>query len=530
MQDTFDYVVVGAGSAGCVVANRLSGRGHSVCLIEAGPADTSPLIHVPFGVIGLIREGKHNWGYYTEPEPQLNNRRLYWPRGKTLGGSSSINGMVYIRGSAADYDDWAAAGNAGWSWQDLLPLFKALEHNERGADAWHGQGGELNVSDGRHRNPLSQKFVDAGAECGLPVNKDFNGKSQEGIGFFQVTQKNGLRFSSAKAFLVPAKSRPNLTILTNTQVRRVVIKDRRAVGVEVNAGGSVRQISATREVVLCGGAINSPQLLMLSGVGPKQELEKHGIKVLHDLPGVGKNLQDHLDVTVMIHDASKESIGLSWLGLGRAIIDLFQLIFLRRGALVSNAAETGGFLTLPDDPPGRPGIQFHFIPAFLRDHGREMTAGHGCTIHACQLRPKSRGEVGLSSADPLAPARIQPNYLTHPDDLRDLVAAIRWARRLFATKAFVGIHAGEDCPGEKAQSDEQLIADVRARAETIYHPVGTCKMGQDAMAVVDEQLRVRGIAGLRVADASIMPTLVSGNTNAPSMVIGEKCARMMAST
>lgn len=524
---SFDYIVVGAGSAGCVVANRLSSFGRSVCLIEAGPPDSSPLIHIPFGIIGLIREGRHNWGYNTEPQPHLNNRRLYWPRGKTLGGSSSINAMVYIRGNPADYDEWAAAGNEGWAWRDLLPLFKSMERNERGADVFHGTRGELNVADVRDVNPLSQVFVEAGRECGFYVNPDFNGARQDGVGFYQVTQKNGLRFSSAKAFLKPVKMRDNLTILTGAQVTRVLLEGKRAIGIEVMQSGTLREIKAKREIVLCGGAINSPQLLMLSGIGPKEELSNHGIPVVHELAGVGKNLQDHLDITLMIRETSGRAISLSPSAIPRMFVDLIRFIFKRRGVLASNASEAGGFVSLAGEPADRPGIQLHFIPSFLRDHGRELTPGYGCTIHACQLRPKSRGEIGLLSGDPLAAPRIQPNYLSHPDDLQAMIDAFALVRRIFSTRAFAEIGGGEDAPGSSVQTQEEIIADIRNRAETIYHPAGTCRMGNDAMAVVDAELRVHGIAGLRVADASIMPTLIGGNTNAPCMVIGEKCAAMI---
>lgn len=522
----FDYIVVGAGSAGCVVANRLSGSGQSVCLIEAGPPDSSPFIHIPFGIVGLIREGRHNWGYYTEPQVHLGGRRLYWPRGKTLGGSSSINAMVYIRGNPADYDAWAAEGNAGWSWQELLPVFKALENNERGGNAWHGAGGELNVADVRDIHPLSQRFIEAGRQCGYPVNTDFNGDSQTGVGLYQVTQKDGLRFSSAKAFLRPVKGRENLVIRTNLQVSRLLVDNARVSGVEVmDARRTASRIEARKEVILCGGAINSPQLLMLSGIGPSDELDRHNIPVIHELPGVGKNLQDHLDITVMIRDKSGTAISLSpaaWPGM---LVDGFRFLFQRRGVLTSNASQAGGFLALEEDIPGMPGIQLHFIPSFLRDHGRELTPGYGCTIHACQLRPKSRGEIRLNSTDPLAAPHIQPNYLSHPDDVRAMVGAFRMARELFGAKAFAEISGGEDSPGSNVSSDAEIIADIRARAETIYHPAGTCRMGNDGLAVVDQDLRVRGIDGLRVADASIMPTLIGGNTNAPCMVIGEKCAR-----
>ncbi len=522
----FDYVVVGAGSAGCVVANRLSADPSvSVCLIEAGPKDSSPLIHMPFGVIGLIKEGKHNWGYNTEPQAALNKRSLYWPRGKTLGGSSSINGMVYIRGHRTDYDEWAAAGNKGWSWADLLPIFRAHEHNERVENAFHGRNGPLNVADARNAMPLSLTFIEAGKQYGLRANDDFNGATQEGVGLYQVTQKDGRRWSAAQAFLRPVQDRPNLTILTDTQATRILFSGKRATGVEAKISGRLERIEANREVVLCGGAINSPHLLMVSGVGPAAELKRHGIPLVHDLPGVGQNLQDHLDVTVMIHDRSRQAIGFAFSFIPRAITELFRYLFTRRGLFASNAAEAGAFIATPGDQAGRPGLQIHFIPSFLRDHGRTLSPGYGCTIHVCQLRPKSRGHIGLRSADPLAAPRIDPNYLAHPDDARELVAAVKMARGIFAAPAFRDINGGEDSPGPSAVTDEQIIADIRARAETIYHPVGSCKMGSDPLAVVDDSLRVHGVEGLRVADASIMPTLIGGNTNAPSMVIGEKAAR-----
>ncbi len=523
----FDYVIVGAGSAGCVLADRLSAnRRHRVCLIEAGPPDSSALIHTPLGVIGLIGSKTYNWCFETEPQAQLDQRKLFWPRGKTLGGSSSINAMVYIRGHARDYDDWADQGNPGWSHEDLLPIFKAHENNERGPSRAHGTGGPLNVADVRDPNPLSQVFIEAAKQAGLPYNPDFNGSEQEGVGLYQVTQKDGRRWSSARAFLENARSRPNLTVLTGARATRVLLEGKRAVGVEILHNGQRQQLHAQREVVLCGGAVNSPQLLMLSGIGPRKELEQHGIRVAHELPGVGQNLQDHLDMTVMIRDRSKRAIGLALSFVPRAIAALFRYIFGRRGLLASNVAEAGGFVKLSKDSE-RPDVQFHFLPSFLKDHGRKLVPGYGCTLHVCQLRPKSRGYIGLKSADPLADPLIQPNYLEHPDDRAALIASVRLVRRIFASPAFATTNGGETEPGAAAQSDEAILADIRKRAETIYHPVGTCKMGQDAMSVVDAELRVHGIDGLRVADASIMPTLIGGNTNAPAMVVGEMAARMI---
>ncbi len=523
----FDFVVVGAGSAGCVLADRLSADPSvQVCLIEAGPRDNSALIHTPMGLVGLIGSSKYNWCFDTEPQQYLGNRRLFWPRGKTLGGSSSINAMVYIRGHARDYDEWAASGNPGWAWNDLQPLFKEHENNERGPSRMHGAGGPLNVADVRDPNPLASVFIAAGAQAGVPRNTDFNGIEQEGVGFYQVTQKNGKRWSSAKAFLSRTAGRANLTVLTGARATRVITENRRAVGVEIERHGSRELLRCRREVILCGGAVNSPQLLMLSGIGPRQEIEKHGIKLVHELPGVGQNLQDHLDATVMIRDRSKQSVGLALSFIPRAIVGFFRYLFSGRGFLASNVAESGGFARLAADSE-RPDVQFHFLPTFLRDHGRKLVAGYGCTLHVCQLRPRSRGYIGLNSADPLADPLIQPNYLQHPDDRAAMIAAVRLARRVFAAPAFAAVNGGEVEPGSAVQSDEQILADIQRRAETIYHPIGTCKMGQDAMAVVDPELRVHGIEGLRVADASIMPTLIGGNTNAPCMIIGEKAARMI---
>ena len=521
----FDYIVVGAGSAGCVLANRLSEDPRArVCLLEAGPADNSALISTPMGIVGLLSTRKYNWYFDTEPQAELAGRRLYWPRGKTLGGSSSINAMVYMRGHRGDFDDWAAQGNEGWSYDELLPLFKQHENNERGASSMHGVGGGLNVAESRTRNPLSEMFVRAAVECDIPANADFNGAEQEGAGYFQVTQKGGQRCSSARAFLHPAMQRPNLTVITQARATRVLFEGRRAGGVEFSRGGKLERASAAREVALCGGAINSPHLLLLSGVGPKAELDAHGIAQVHELPGVGQNLQDHLDVTVMIRDRKKLGVGVALSFLPRALAGLWAYWRRREGFLASNVAESGGFAKLDAGAP-RPQVQFHFLPTYLRNHGRDIAPGYGATVHMCQLRPRSRGHIGLKSADPLADPLIQPNYLSHPADWIEMVDGLKLARRIFDAQAFREINGGEVAPGPGVQSDEALRQYIRANAETIYHPVGTCKMGRDRMAVVDAQLRVHGLQGLRVADASIMPTLIGGNTNAPAMVIGEKCAR-----
>jgi len=524
--EKFDYIIVGAGSAGCVVANRLSeDPNNHVLLLEAGPEDKSPLIHIPFGIIGLIKEGKHNWGYNTEPQQHLNNRALYWPRGKTLGGSSSINAMVYIRGHPQDYDDWAQMGNVGWDWKSVEPIFRAHEHNEVMKGPIHGCDGELNVTNVRDPNPLTKVFIDACVERGYPRNNDFNGVSQYGAGPYQVTQKDGRRFSSAKAFLNPVKKRANLTVLTGALVRKVIIEDQKAVGVEYQLGdGNVATYLVNKEVILCGGAINSPHLLMLSGVGDEAHLKTHGIDCHKHLPGVGQNLMDHLDMTVMIKDASSRSIGFSIQSIKRNIVEFIRYFTKRRGMLASNASEAGAFLSISGDK-SRPDIQLHFLPSFIQDHGRKFTYGHGCTIHVCQLRPKSRGCISLGTSNPVDPPKMDPNYLSDSFDAEVLVKGVKLARQIFKTKAFSTSNGGEEAPGTDVVSDKALREDIQRRAETIYHPAGTCKMGVDDMAVVNPDLKVIGIDGLRVADASIMPTLLGGNTNAPSMVIGEKVSR-----
>lgn len=528
MQQNFDYVIVGGGSSGCVIAEHLSRDPRvSVCLIEAGPPDSSPLIHAPLGVAGLVGSSKYNWCFNTEPVPHMNQRRLFWPRGKTLGGSSSINAMVYIRGHADDYNDWAdTVGDSRWSYRSLLPIFKLQENNERGPDEFHGHGGGLNVADLRDPNPLSFTYVEAGKQIGIPENRDFNGKNQYGIGLHQLTQRGGKRWSSARAFLEKALERPNLSVMTGRRVLRVTLENQRATGVEVRdvKRGSQYIVTAHAEVVLCGGAINSPQILMLSGIGPPKELEKHGIPVKHALAGVGQNLQDHLDITVMIKDNSKTGIGLALSFVPKAIVGFFRYLFFGRGFMTSNVAEGGGFAKISPESK-RPEIQFHFLPTYLSDHGRKLVPGYGCTLHVCQLRPKSRGFIGLHSADPLIDPLIQPNYLDNPDDMLEMIAGVKLARRLLSAPAFKKIHGGEVEPGPGVLSDADIAADIRKRGESIYHPVGSCKMGNDALAVVDTHLRVHGIAGLRVADASIMPTLIGGNTNAPAMVIGEVAAR-----
>jgi choline dehydrogenase len=516
-----DVLIVGAGSAGCVLAARLSEDGaRRVALIEAGGPDDSLFIRMPAGLAAIARIKGINWRYRTEPEAELNGRRLYWPRGRVLGGSSSINAMIYMRGQPADYDGWAASGARGWAFSDVLPYFLRAEDQARGPSALHGVGGPLAVSDLRDRCPLAATFIAAATAAGLAENPDFNGATQEGCGWYQVTQRDGERASASRAYLAPALTRPNLTVTTRAQVLRVLFEGERAVGVELVRDGRREEIRAG-EVILAGGAINSPQLLLLSGVGPAAELEALGIKVRHALPGVGKNLQDHLDYCTL-YQATVRTYDFSVL---EALGVLARYLLTRRGPGTSNFAEAGAFARSPG--ADRPDLQLHFVPAQLDDHGRNRLPGHGFTIHACVLRPRSRGEIKLKSVDPLAPPAIHARYLSEAVDLELLLEGIALSRRIARAEPFAGIRRGELYPGEGVSDRAGLIAAVRAKAETIYHPVGTCRMGTDPLAVVDPALRVRGLDGLRVVDASVMPTLVSGNTNAPTIMIAEKVAAAM---
>jgi len=522
---SYDTIIVGAGSAGCVLANRLAANpAHRVLLLEAGGRDWHPFIHMPAGLAKLVNNTRVNWNYTTEPEPNLDGRRLWWPRGKVLGGSSSINAMCYTRGAAADYDDWArATGDARWAWSNVLPVFKRAEGNVRGADAFHGADGPLAVAPLRHRNVLSQAFVDAAAGAGFPRNDDFNAATQEGFGYYAVTQKNGARCSAAVAYLDPARSRANLTVLTGAAATRVLLDGKRAVGVEYRRRGRIERDEAG-QVILCGGAINSPQLLMLSGIGPAGHLREHGIALAHELRGVGANLQDHLDVCTLVRSTQAVTYDKT-----NDVAVALRFLLKRDGIGTSNVAEAGGFVRSRLAPDARCDVQFHFVPALLDDHGRNRLEGFGYTVHACALRPKSRGAIRLRSADPLADAAIHANYLSDAegDDLRTMVEGARLSREILAQAPFAPYRGAEIFPGAGATSDADLVAFVRRKAETIYHPVGTCRMGNDEDAVVDSELRVRGIDGLRVVDASIMPTLIGGNTNAPTIMIAERAAELL---
>ena len=528
----FDYVIVGAGSAGCVLANRLSADSDcTVLLVEAGSRDRNPLFRLPMLMGRLFHSGIYNWRYHTEPVPSLGGRTLYWPRGKVLGGSSTINGMVYVRGNRHDYDRWAQMGLAGWSYDEVLPTFRRSEGHVERDDAYHGSSGELTVCRARGDNPLFDAFVEAGREAGWPVNDDFNGAEQEGFGRYDFTIRRGKRCSTSTAFLRPVRRRRNLAVMTGCLVRRVVVDGGRATGVEVAEGVDERTVRAEREVVLCGGTVNTPQLLMLSGIGPGDALRRHGIPVIHELPGVGRNLQDHVDCVIAYTCAQPVTLYRN-LRADRLIGSVIAGLLFGRGFATTFPYEAGAFLKTRADLLA-PDIQVHFMPALESTANLHVPSPfkkapaeetHGFSLRVGPVNPESRGWIGLRSADPAAPALIQPNYLQDDADCRTTVAGIRMVREVVGQPALAAYRGAELAPGDDLQSDAELTAWLRANAMTTFHPVGTCRMGQDPMAVVDARLKVHGVDGLRVADASVMPVITSGNTNAAAIMIGEKAA------
>ena len=520
---TYDIIIVGAGSAGCVLANRLSANGNRrVLLLEAGPSDWHPLIHMPAGIARLANNRRLNWNYRTEPQAQLNGRTLWWPRGKTLGGSSSINAMCYVRGVAGDYDRWAqATGDARWSWEQVLPWFLRSEDNTRGADSFHGTGGPLGVSDLRHHNPLSGVFIESAASAGFARNEDFNGADQQGFGLYQVTQRNGARCSAAAAYLRPVRDRPNLEVRTGVLVARVAMAQGRAIGVQLHGSDTLIEGG---EVILAGGAVNTPQLLMLSGIGPADHLREHGIAVQADQPEVGANLQDHLDICTL--DGSTQKITYDHLN---ELAAGWRFLRHRDGPGTSNIAEAGGFVRSRLATDERCDLQFHFVPALLDDHGRHRLPGYGYTVHACYLHPRSRGTLRLRSANPAQPIAIHANYLGDAEghDLARMIEAARLSRELLSQPAFAPFRGAPVFPERKIASDAEYLDFIRRKAETIYHPAGSCRMGSDARAPLDSELRVRGVQNLRVVDASVMPNLPTGNTNAPVIMIAEQASAMI---
>jgi choline dehydrogenase len=526
-QESYDYVIVGAGSAGCVLANRLSeDRRVKVALIEAGGRDTNPWIHVPAGYFRTMFNPDVTWQYGAGPEPHLEGRIVPWPRGRVLGGSSSINGLLYVRGQAHDYDVWRQLGNEGWSFQDVLPYFRRAEDQERGADELHGVGGPLAVSDVRMHNPLCEAYIAASAEAGVPRTRDFNGKSQAGVGYYQLTTRDGRRASTAQCYLKPAARRPNLRIITHGHVEGIALEGKRAVGVRCRIDGESRTIHAGREVLLSAGAIGSPQILELSGIGQPAVLDRAGVTVRHELPGVGENLQDHYQVRFIYEMSLRQSLNDVWNSPWMKLVTGLHYAARRRGILTIGAGVVGLFAKSRPDLE-EPDIQFHFMPLSADRPGQNMHAFSGVTSSICVLRPESRGHLHIASSDAAAPPAIVANYLAEEIDRQVTIDGMKLARRISQQPAFKRHLVREVVPGPDVQTDDELLAVAKEKGVTVFHPCGTCKMGSDAKAVVDQRLRVHGMAGLRVIDASIMPNMISGNTNAPTVMIAEKAADMI---
>ena len=526
--EAFDYVIVGAGSAGCVLANRLSeDPAVSVALVEAGGRDRNPWIHIPAGYYRNFSNPAVTWQFGSGPEPHLDGRVITWPRGRVLGGSSAVNGLLYVRGQAQDFNVWRQLGNVGWGWDDVLPYFKRAEDQERGADDLHGAGGPLGVSDVRlGQRQLCDAFIDACAAAGIPRTEDFNGHEQEGAGYYQLTNRNGRRCSTAVGYLKPVRGRRNLRIVTDALVQAVALDGRRATGIRCERNGRIETIAARREVILAAGAIGSPQILQLSGIGPGAVLAGAGVSVRHDLAGVGDNLQDHLQVRFVYHCKGHGSLNDVWHSPWLRLRAGLEYALTRRGILTIGAGVAGAFARSRPDVE-LPDIQFHFMPLSADRPGQGLHAFSGMTASVCQLRPESRGTLAIANADPAAHPRIVSNYLAAEADRRVLLDGMKLVRRVTGEPAFDRHVLREHLPGAQAETDEALMAYARGYATTVFHPCGTCKMGSDTKAVVDARLRVHGLAGLRVADASIMPTLTSGNTNAPAIMIGEKAADMI---